>query len=712
LIRVIDDLDDPSPSVFLDLRDRVDSDFLEEGLLGLAFHPDFSENGYFFVFYTRLNPDPLIVHDDTLSRFRVSNENPSLGDPDSETILIRQPGDRWSQNHNGGDLHFTSDGYLLVSLGDGGIASNAQRIDSDFRGALLRIDVDGRPGSLSPNPHPASVGPYYIPADNPFAGATSYHGSGVETEDVRTEIFALGLRNPWRFSIDSVSGIILLGDVGEDSAEEINLIEAGENYGWPYREGYEAESGTPPAGASFVDPIYAYGRDDGLSVIGGFVYRGNRFPELNGRYVFTDWGNGEIRSLIPNGQTPVEATVLASSFGFGPTAFGPDPRNGDILVAHGSIRRLIRNEEGTGGAVPDTLSGTGAFSDLASLNPNPGIIPYEINVPFWSDDAIKSRWFSIPDSSLLVDFDPTGPFSFPASSVWIKHFEMEMTSGDPASRRRLETRFLVRTENGIYGVTYRWNEEETEAYLVAEEGESEVLQRVVDGTAVSQTWTYPSRADCLSCHSPAAGWALGFDSAQLNRNAIFGNEAHNQISAFHEMGYFRNGPPAPSSLMALAPATDEGASLVHRVRSYLQANCAQCHRSGGIATWDARIATPLVDAGIINGLLNDNGGNPASRVIAPGSPANSMLLTRISTRGPGQMPPIGSHLVDQSGIELVRAWVESLGGASGRESRELRKKISKLKRAIRSAKKRGKASRARKLDRKLKKLRRQLRTVG
>ncbi|MDF1863031.1 MAG: PQQ-dependent sugar dehydrogenase [Verrucomicrobiales bacterium] len=180
LIRVIDDLDDPSPSVFLDLRDRVDSDFLEEGLLGLAFHPQFSENGYFFVFYTRLNSDPLIVHDDTLSRFRVSSEDSSLGDPNSETILIRQPGDRWSQNHNGGDLNFTSDGFLLVSLGDGGISSNAQRIDADFRGAILRIDVDGKPGSLPPNTHPASVGPYYIPADNPFVGATSYHGSNQE----------------------------------------------------------------------------------------------------------------------------------------------------------------------------------------------------------------------------------------------------------------------------------------------------------------------------------------------------------------------------------------------------------------------------------------------------------------------------------------------------------------------------------------------------
>lgn len=711
IIRVIDDLDSPSPAVFLDIRDRVDSDFLEEGLLGLAFHPDFASNGTFFVFYTRTNSDPVIVHDDTLSRFQLSSENSTVGDPASETILIRQPGNQWSQNHNGGDLHFTDDGYLLVSLGDGGISSNSQQIDGDFRGAMLRLDVDGHEDSLSPNTHPASVGNYWIPPDNPFVGATSYHGSSVQTSDVRTEIFALGLRNPWRFSVDSVTDQILLGDVGEGSAEEINLIESGGNFGWPFREGFEANSGTPPSGATFLDPIHAYDRDDGLSVIGGFIYRGNRFPELNGRYVFTDWGNGEIRALIPNGQNPVSAEVLASSFGFGPSAFGPDPRNGDILVAHGSIRRLVRSDEDTGEALPTTLTATGAFSDLSTLSPNPGIVPYQINVPFWSDDGEKSRWFSVPATDLQMGFGASSPFVFPTSTVWIKHFEIEMTEGNPASRRRLETRFLVKTEAGIYGVTYRWNAEETEAFLVPEEGTTEVLDRIVGGSPIAQTWTYPSRSDCLSCHSPAAGWALGFDSGQLNRETPFGGESHNQLLAFHEMGYFDSAIPSPDSLMALSDAEDNSASLEHRVRSYLQANCAQCHRDGAIATWDARISTPMENAGILNGLLNDNGGNPDNRVVVPGVPNRSMLLTRISTRGAGQMPPLASHVVDSRGVELVTEWIQSLAGPNIEEIREqggtttaLERQIRSTKKAIRSAKKKKKIARVKKLKKKLRKL--------
>lgn len=717
IIRVIDDLSDPEPRVFLDIRDRVESGFGEEGLLGLAFHPQFSTNGLFFVFYTRLNSNPEVVHDDTLARFSLSGADPTVGDPTSETILIRQPGDQWSRNHNGGDLHFAADGFLYVSLGDGEDRWGSQEIDGDFRGAMLRLDVDGLPDSLAPNAHPASIGNYWIPSDNPFIGATSYHGSSVNPSEVRTEFFALGLRNPWRFSIDSVSGQILLGDVGDDSAEEINLIESGQNYGWPYREGFESKMGTPPVGAVLLDPIHAHGRDGGLSVIGGFIYRGTQYPELNGRYVFTDWGNGDIRALVPNGQNPVSSELLASSFGFGPTAFGPDPRDGEILVAHGSIRKLIRSSEEPGEAVPATLSATGAFSNLTSMTPNAGIVSYGINVPFWSDDAEKSRWFSIPNTDLDIDFRENSPFDFPASSVWIKHFEIEMTKGDPASKQRLETRFLVKTEAGIYGVTYRWNGAQTEAHLVPEEGETMVLHRMIDGEPVSQTWEFPSRSSCLSCHNPDAGWTLGFDSRQLNRDFSYGVESHNQLDALESMGYFGASIPDPSGLPALASVDDTDSSLEYRARSYLQANCAQCHHAGGFTTWDARIVTPLESAGIVNGTLNDNGGNPANRVISPGSISESMLLARMSTRGSGQMPPVGSHLVDPGGVDLIADWVNSLGGpdpdalAKARKKQRLRKSIRNTRKAIRSAKKKKRVAKLKRLKKKLLRLKRQLRQV-
>lgn len=663
-IFVIADLDNPVPEVFLDIRDRVESGFGEEGLLGLAFHPDYTNNGYFYVFYTRLNADEDIVHDDTIARFTVDDSDPDLADADSESILIRQPGNPWSRNHNGGDVKFGTDGYLYISLGDGGSTGTTQQIDEDFYAALLRIDVDGKPGNLAPNTHASSVGTYWIPADNPYIGATSFNGVSVNPSDVRTEFFAVGLRNPWRYTIDATTGLIILGDVGDDAWEEVNVITAGANYGWPYREGPDAGPVTPPTAASgttYTDPINAYPRSDGLSVIGGIIYRGTRLPELNGRYFFTDWGNGEIRALVPDGSKPVSHEVIATSYGFGPRAFGEDPRNGDLLIIYGSeVNRLVRNESETSDNLPATLSATGAFSNLSTLTPETGVYPYQINAPFWSDGAEKSRWFSVPVLTDQITFATASPFTFPTGSVWIKHFDIEMIEGDPSSKRRLETRFLVKTDNNVYGVSYRWNAEQTEAFLVAEEGSSENLERTVDGEVITQPWDYPSRASCLSCHTETGGRALAFDSLQLNRDADYGTETHNQIDALHAMGYFDNQPPEPRSIAALTPADDIAISTEFRARSYLQANCAQCHNGSGIGTWDARLHLPLAEANIINGSLNDNGGDTSNRVIVPGDPTHSMLLTRMSARGPSQMPPLASHVVDDEGVALITAWIHSL----------------------------------------------------
>ena len=599
-IYVIPDLANPVPEVFLDITDRVQRQpGSEEGLLGLAFHPNYASNGYFYVFYTRKNASSTVVHDDTISRFSVSTGDPDVANSASEAILIQQPGDQWGSNHNGGDVKFGPDGYLYISLGDGGNWFNAQKIDDDFYAAMLRIDVDGKPGNLTPNAHSSSVGTYWIPADNPYVGATTFNGVSVTPTNVRTEFFAVGLRNPWRFSIDALTGQIILGDVGEETWEEVNVITSGSNYGWPYRDGPDAGPATPPAAASgvtYTDPVNAYGRPPagGLSVIGGIVYRGTRLPELNGRSFFTEWGSGELRALVPNGTNPVAYEVIATSYGFGPRAFGEDPRNGDLLIAYGDeIRRLVRNQSGTTENLPATLSATGAFSNLSTLTPQAGILPYQINVPFWSDEAEKSRWFSVPDLADQITFNGSGPFTFPTGSVWIKHFDIEMTKGDPSTKRRLETRFIVKTDDSIYGATYKWNAAQTDADLVAEDGSYEDLTRIVDGISVTQRWDFPSRSSCISCHTETGGRALAFDSLQLNRSATFGSESHNQISALRTMGYFTNNPPAPHSLTALTPASDTTISTEFRARSYLHSNCSQCHNGSGIGTWDARLHTPL-----------------------------------------------------------------------------------------------------------------------
>ena len=195
----------PSPSMetFLDIRDRVRVGS-EQGLLCLAFHPDFEKNGWFYLFYTASESGA----PNRLSRFQVVSGDSMIGEPSSETIFINQRDD--AGNHNGGDLHFGPDGFLYVALGDEGAANdslnNSQKIDADFFAGILRIDVDQRPESLEPNPHPAVVSHYKIPADNPFVGLETFQGKRLQPQKIRTEFWAIGLRNPWRISFDSITG--------------------------------------------------------------------------------------------------------------------------------------------------------------------------------------------------------------------------------------------------------------------------------------------------------------------------------------------------------------------------------------------------------------------------------------------------------------------------------------------------------------------------
>jgi len=676
-ILVIPDLEDPVPSVFLDITNRVKTvGLLEQGLLGLAFHPNYSSNRYFFVFYTgfqNLASDP--GHQDTVSRFQTMAGDPNLGDPNSETILIQQEGDPFALNHNAGDLHFGLDGYLYISLGDGGLESNAQTIDGGFFSAIARIDVDNRPGSLPPNPHPSVIGNYSIPPDNPFFGITNFNDSAVDPNDIRTEFWAVGLRNPWRFSVDPLTGEIFCGDVGEDSWEEVNYIVKGANYGWPFKEGTNDFQGVPPPGTILAPPIAAVPWGDDLSVIGGFVYRGTRLPELWGHYIFSDWKSGIIRGLLPNGTNAVLYEDLATTFGFGPTAFAPDPRNGDILVCFGDsppvIRRVLRNSSSTTNQLPATLAETGAFLDLTNLIPHTGILPYDINLSFWSDHAVKTRWFSVPSLNLDMSFAPEDHWTFPTSAVWIKHFEIEMTNGVPSSRRNLETRFLVKNEEGVYGITYRWAPGATNAVLVQEEGLDEELIIYRDSMIVTQQWRYPARSECLTCHTPRGGLALGFNTPQLNLDRLYGAITTNQIGALGSSGYLSTTPSNEYSWLTLAAPDDNSVSLEYRVRSYLQANCAQCHAGGGAAMWDASIHTPLSQTDIINGILNMPQGDISNRVVVPGDATHSMLLSRISTFGGNRMPPLASTVSDTQNIALVTTWIGELTGYQSFEDWQL-----------------------------------------
>jgi glucose/arabinose dehydrogenase len=358
-IVAITNLAAPTRSIFMDISSRVTSASDtsvggEEGLLGLAFHPGYVTNGFFFVFYIgTANTSAGSGRHDILSRFVVSDSTPNQGNPASEIRYIVQIDN--ANNHNGGDLHFGLDGYLYVSLGDEGGSygafPNTQRIDRNFFSAIMRLDVDHRAGSLPPNPHSSalpSLTNYSIPPDNFFIGTTNFNNAAVNPTNVRTEFWAVGLRNPWRFSIDPLTGTTYVGHVGQSTVEWVNIVTNGANCGWNFYEGTRKWTNNLPAGFVFTPPLIEYGRTNSRNcIIGGVVYHGSRIPQLRDAYVYGDHASGEMWALRHSGMTLTENSLLLSSTSARFNAFGVDPSNGDILGAtprsgtNSTIERLV-----------------------------------------------------------------------------------------------------------------------------------------------------------------------------------------------------------------------------------------------------------------------------------------------------------------------------------------------------------------------------------
>jgi glucose/arabinose dehydrogenase len=691
----------PGKSVYMDLRPHINSGG-ECGLLGLAFHPGFQTNGYFYVYRTInvTNAGPTTNLVQTLARYQAIPPSAATANTNTQQFLWWQQD--LANNHNGGDLHFGPDGYLYITLGDGGnqndSQNNSQTIRKGFNAGILRIDVDNAATNLVPNP-PSSISlltiftnTYRVPADNPWVTNVFIHEtnrSAALSTNIRTEYYAVGLRNPWRMSFDPVTGLLYCGDVGGGSREEVSIIRKGGNYGWGYREGFTTgpksgqtntwyNAATPPPWATnFVpdQPILDYGRgatgtNVGNSITGGIVYRGGNLSQLNGFYIYADYGSaspGNVWAFRYDGTNVTQFQQLLQDPGF--VGFGHDPRNGDVLVAdivEGAVKRLVYATNFTGAPLPATLAETGAFTNLATLAAHAGIVPYSLNVPFWSDNAIKSRWFSVPNTNLAIGYDPTNNWAFPTGTVWIKHFEL-VTNHLTQARTRLETRFLVRNPAGVYGVTYRWGGQ-TNAELVGDGGLDEAFVITDPGGILrTQVWRYPSRTECLSCHNPVAGHALGFHTAQLNRDHAYINLANatgltdNQLRALSAVGYFTPAIGNVHTLPALANWDNTAASLEWRVRSWLAANCASCHLPGGSGggTWDARSFVPTALAGIIEGGVVNNLGNPAARIIATGSLTNSMLYQRAGGFTGSRMPPLATSVLDTNNLNLLATWIGS-----------------------------------------------------
>lgn len=845
----------------------------DSGLLGLAFHPNFAVNRHVYLWYNwratvagNANTRPPVFQPggrNRLSRFTLDANGVAL--PNSEFVIIDQ--EEESVWHNGGGMFFhPTNGFLYITNGDDAVDSNTQTISGKLMSGVLRIDVDLRGGSISHVPPRRATGEispnwpaHYIPNDNPFVGVP----------DAREEFFAIGLRSPHRMTIDPLTLRIFIGDVGGGAKEEITVIEPndppGLNLQWSRIEGLDGDLTGNYIGVS-KRPVIDYTHSEGGAIIGGYVYRGQQFAaELGGKYIFGD-NIANVIWVLDESVTPATKTLLAT-FPRGPgpnsgndyiglSSFGLDAA-GELYMCQMSSTagRIYKLERGgvASQPLPAKLSDVGAFSDLPTLTPSTKLIPYTLNAPFFSDYAIKQRWAVVP-SDTTVGFAPTGEWTFPTGSVFVKHFDLATSDLDPLARKRLETRLLVKMASGaVYGATYKWRADNSEADLlegsltenvpieiaplgalvgadignpalsgstsrtndavtiqaggtdiygtsdqfhfahqqrtgdfdihVRAESVSESdlytkaglmaratldadspnvmalvfpsnaarnnniggfefqyrttagggstalypplpqarvnypntwlrLQRTEDtfiaywsvdgvvwqeysrttlalpdtvffGLAVTahtggarttakfhlqstrmQAWYYPSRQDCVTCHTQNSTGVLGLKTRQLNRDYTYPNGViDNQIRAWKNINLFSN-PPVENEIPTfdkLAHQTNLAEPLEKRARSYIDTNCASCHRPGGVqAFWDARFDTPLSSQGILYGRVGNTLGIPDAKVVVPQNLSKSIMHHRVNTTGPNKMAPVGRNSIDREGLALLADWINSL----------------------------------------------------
>lgn len=633
----------------------------EMGLLGFDIHPDWPSTPELFFYYVTLETN-VILH---IDRYTANpSASPITIDSASRTeIWSLDRGFPWN-NHVGGTIEFdplASTPTLYLATGDGEQQDQVMNLASQH-GKMMRIDVSSPP---------------YTP-----------------------EIVAMGLRNPFRWSFDSQTGDLWIGDVGDDMFEEIDFLPRNQipgpggtpiNFGWPVMEGFHCRTGSDPANSCghsepLTLPVHAYGRNVGVSVIGGRAYRGSAIAGIDGHYFFNDIfvQNGESSwQLFPNtNQDPgnIEDDYSQNVLNEGGFVGYTEDNNGEIwaFAMWGGIWRLEVGESSQPAEpMPSLLSETGCFDTSGA--PGAGLVPYDLNAPLWSDGATKARWLALPDGeSITIGAD--GDFEFPVGTVLAKEFTQEGV--------RVETRLFVRHPDGVWaGYSYAWVDGSGNALTDAELLPEAAATRPVPGT--SATWTYPSRNQCLTCHTEAAGRSLGVEVGQLNRELTYPSTGitANQLDTLAAVGMIDD--PSSFGDRAFPNYDDTSIPVADRVWSYLHSNCSNCHRVGG-SGMGGRSAMPSVSydlfadrsgdhpleaalCGVVAG-SGDLGLGTGAQLVEPGLPGDwsnlgaggSVLYLRMAARpgvsgSTGAMPLIGSEQVDDvHGLPLTAEWIQGL----------------------------------------------------
>ncbi len=664
----------------LDLTASID-DWNERGLLSVCLDPDFTRNGWIYLYHTHHRNPEDTSHQSSNNRVSRFTMTGNVADPASETVILEIDNLSKTGWHNGGGLAFGNDGSLYIGTGENADGANAQN-PANRLGKLLRLNQDGS-----------------IPDDNP--SSQKFKG------DTRA-IVALGLRNPFSIAVRRDTGLLYLNSVGAnyeqiqryDTATPPNLV----NYGWPDIDGPPGNHKTPPA---YRAPEYAYdhGVGKGLALCGGDFYQPtspgtDAFPAtFNGKYFFGDYG-GWIAFIDPAAPTTrhdfaagIDRAIdvkIAPDGALWYIERGGIPGGSDAANTaskDGALWRVRWTGEGTAEIpqaipavtarlltglklpataddnLPATLSTTGIFTDL-ELTPRAGIVPYGLNSTVWADGATIRRWVALPDGK-KVKFSATGEFTWPGGTVFIQHFDSPLGA---KTTRRVETRVLVLDASGGlgYGATYRWRADGHDADLVRPDGQEKSLTLTdAAGTTREQTWLFPARGLCYLCHTPAAGVVLGPKTRQLNGDFTYPDgHSRNQLTAWNALGMFD--PPLDENQIVAYQKTcaidDPAAPLEDRVRSYLDANCAHCHRPGSTGgSWDARFETPFAAQGILAADARNTLGIDGAKLIVPGDVARSLLHARMASTEPtGQMPPVTRTLPDTVALKALEEWILQL----------------------------------------------------
>ena len=660
------------PSRVLRMRDTPDA-FEPELLLpedgsvhyAITFHPKFAENGYVYIGSNGLkSPDGRTPKDGRkhtrVTRYVIDREPPYAFHPESATVIIE-----WdSDGHNGGDMAFGPDGMMYVGSGDGTSDSDGDLAGQNLtllRSKILRIDVD-HPDEDTPN----DGRHYSVPKDNPIFDA----GSPIATvENARPETYAYGLRQPWRIVIDKQTGQIWVGNQGQDLWEQIYLIERGANYGWSIVEGtHKFNDEQKPGPTPISKPIAEHPHAEARAMTGGLVYTGSALPELKGAYIYADYSTGRIWGIRHDGKEITWHRLIADTT-LQITGFGTDSKGEMLICDHqpgeaGGFYTLVLTPPVAKDQppFPRKLSESGLFASVADHTMVPGVVPYEPASPLWSDGTYKARFFALPPTMkqegtivpAKIGVTNARGWNFPDGTVLVKSFAIDEEEGNPATRKWIETRFMLKEQGEWAGYSYEWNDEQTDAVLVAAEGKNREFQirtadlaKHADGVK-TQEWHYLSRTECMVCHSRASNYVLGLCTVQLNRDYDYekvlgeGHTADNQLRTLEHLGllevnWWGDGAGAlhgkataaglenkdrwpwvsrqtasadpdakdfskqRSTMLAKAPAAtnrlvnplDASHPLEARARSYMHSNCSSCHvfAGGGNAQIDLEYMT-------------------------------------------------------------------------------------------------------------------------